>query len=130
MELAEAVASCDVVLLAVKPNLIASVTSAEGVDLKGKLVISIAAGISLSSLQQCVGHQCNYIGLRNSLTLTDRQSAVFVRPTRQRFVNKQMPRHIAHPVEYLGLPDTRLFQTSDQPVPRAGRGHTYALQIS
>jgi pyrroline-5-carboxylate reductase len=56
MELAEAVASCDVVLLAVKPNLIASVTSAEGVDLKGKLVISIAAGISLSSLQQCVGH--------------------------------------------------------------------------
>lgn len=56
MELAEAVAASDAILLAVKPNMISSVTKADGVEFQGKLVISIAAGISLSGLRHGVEH--------------------------------------------------------------------------
>ena len=56
VELAEAVGASQAVLLAVKPNVIAAVTSQSKVSYQGKLVVSIAAGISLEKLQRAVGH--------------------------------------------------------------------------
>lgn len=56
VDLLEAVDCSETVLLAVKPNLVSQVTSAEGLSLTGKLVISIAAGVSLSRLGALVGH--------------------------------------------------------------------------
>jgi len=51
-----AYASSDIVLLAVKPHIIAPVLSDPNVDLSGKLVISIAAGVPLASITAGVGH--------------------------------------------------------------------------
>lgn len=55
--LVEAVESSGVVLLAVKPNLISTVIGTEGADFSDRLVISIAAGISLQQLSSLVGHE-------------------------------------------------------------------------
>lgn len=56
-ELGSAVAEADAVLLAVKPNVIPSVAQQESGFWAGKLVISIAAGISLQQLSGWVGHE-------------------------------------------------------------------------
>jgi pyrroline-5-carboxylate reductase len=50
----QALQSADAVVLAVKPNVVAEVLG-QG-DYTGKLVVSIAAGISLTSLQEGAGH--------------------------------------------------------------------------
>ena len=55
-DLAAAVAECDAVLLAVKPNVLMSVIEEEGTKWQNKLVISIAAGIGLDDLCEALGH--------------------------------------------------------------------------
>ncbi|MEC7679365.1 MAG: pyrroline-5-carboxylate reductase [Planctomycetota bacterium] len=55
-DLKSGVDSSDVVLLAVKPNLVPVVTTDQNVDFDGKLVISVAAGISLGQLASWIGH--------------------------------------------------------------------------
>ena len=55
-DLSQAVHSSDAILLAVKPNVISAVTSEAGVSYAGKLVISIAAGISIDRLARLLGH--------------------------------------------------------------------------
>lgn len=55
-DLAAAAAESDVVLLAVKPNVIAAVADQPGNLYDGKLVISIAAGISLAKLCGWIKH--------------------------------------------------------------------------
>jgi pyrroline-5-carboxylate reductase len=56
-DLATAVAHADVVLLAVKPNVIPIVAKQEQPFWERKLVISVAAGISLQRLGAWIGHQ-------------------------------------------------------------------------
>jgi pyrroline-5-carboxylate reductase len=56
VELAAAVKDADIVLLAVKPNIVASVTQQPADFWSGKLVVSIAAGISLERLCDWIGH--------------------------------------------------------------------------
>ncbi len=56
-QLETAVAESDVVLLAVKPNVIASVAMRNASFWEDKLVISIAAGISLQQLSDWIGHE-------------------------------------------------------------------------
>lgn len=56
-ELAEAVSAASVVLLAVKPNVLPAVARQKGRFWNGKLVISIAAGISLDQLCGWIGHK-------------------------------------------------------------------------
>jgi pyrroline-5-carboxylate reductase len=56
-DLPAAVAAADVILLAVKPNLVPMVARQKGRFWNGKLVISIAAGISLEQLCGWLGHQ-------------------------------------------------------------------------
>lgn len=56
-DLAVAVAEADTVLLAVKPNQVAAVAKQPAEFWQGKLVISIAAGISLAKLGKWIGHQ-------------------------------------------------------------------------
>lgn len=56
-DLKSAVSSADIVLLAVKPNVIPAVTQQHATLLAGKLVVSIAAGISLQQLCDWIGHQ-------------------------------------------------------------------------
>ncbi|MCP4885557.1 pyrroline-5-carboxylate reductase [Rubripirellula sp.] len=56
-QLETAVSASDVILLAVKPNVIASVAIQTPSLWEGKLVISIAAGISLQQLSDWIGHQ-------------------------------------------------------------------------
>jgi pyrroline-5-carboxylate reductase len=56
-DLTDAVSKSDSVLLAVKPNLIPVVTKQRGRFWSGKLVISIAAGISLEQLCGWIGHK-------------------------------------------------------------------------
>ncbi len=53
---ADAVAKADIVLLAVKPNIIPSVIDQPSDVWKSKLVVSIAAGISLDQLASGIGH--------------------------------------------------------------------------
>ncbi len=55
--LADAVQSANTVLLAVKPNVVAAVANQETGFWEGKLVISIAAGVTLSKLAGWIGHQ-------------------------------------------------------------------------
>ena len=55
-DLAEAVAAADLVLLAVKPNIVPVVAEQEPGFWAGKLVISIAAGVQLSQLGSWIGH--------------------------------------------------------------------------
>jgi pyrroline-5-carboxylate reductase len=55
-DIAEAVAEADLVLLAVKPNIIPVVANQDAGFWKGKLIISIAAGISLPQLCGWIGH--------------------------------------------------------------------------
>lgn len=55
-DLPTAVAECDAVLLAVKPNVLLSVIEVEEVKWQDKLVISIAAGIGLDDLCEALGH--------------------------------------------------------------------------
>ena len=55
-ELAPAVAQCDAVLLAVKPNILLEVIDEVRSAWKDKLVISIAAGIGLDDLSHGLGH--------------------------------------------------------------------------
>ncbi|MFW5803471.1 MAG: pyrroline-5-carboxylate reductase [Verrucomicrobiota bacterium] len=52
---AEAVDGCDIVLLAVKPQVAEEAARQIAADCAGKLVLSIAAGIRLSSLEQWFG---------------------------------------------------------------------------
>jgi pyrroline-5-carboxylate reductase len=47
----EAAAACDVVLVCVKPGLVAEALSQAGDGLRGKLVVSIAAGVTLEKLR-------------------------------------------------------------------------------
>ena len=54
--LAEALTKCEVVLLAVKPNQLEHVIEEHEGQWQGKLVISIAAGISLDDLCNWIGH--------------------------------------------------------------------------
>ena len=56
-ELVDAVSASEAVLLAVKPNVIPSVTADSSVSYRDKLVVSIAAGICLEPLCQWVGHR-------------------------------------------------------------------------
>ena len=56
-ELAAGISEADLVLLAVKPNIIESVAKQRGKFWNGKLVISIAAGINLDRLCGWVGHK-------------------------------------------------------------------------
>ncbi|MFK8112618.1 MAG: pyrroline-5-carboxylate reductase [Rubripirellula sp.] len=56
-ELASVVPECDLVLLAVKPNVIAAVAKQKGRFWQGKLVVSIAAGVSLDQLSSLIGHK-------------------------------------------------------------------------
>ena len=56
-ELKAALRQADMVLLAVKPNIIEAVCKQVDCDYSGKLVISIAAGISLAKLCDWIGHQ-------------------------------------------------------------------------
>lgn len=55
-DLAAAVAAVDTVLLAVKPNTIPLVAKQRGKFWHGKLVVSIAAGVSLEQLTGWIGH--------------------------------------------------------------------------
>lgn len=55
-ELGTAVAEADAVLLAVKPNIIRSIAEQESGFWNSKLIVSIAAGISLSQLSDWIGH--------------------------------------------------------------------------
>lgn len=56
VDLMEAVTASEAILLAVKPNLVGEVISAAGSGFSEKLVISIAAGISLGRMADWVGH--------------------------------------------------------------------------
>lgn len=56
-ELAAAVAASEAVLLAVKPNVLQSVTAQTDGFWRGKLIISIAAGVTLDKLRGWLGHQ-------------------------------------------------------------------------
>ena len=56
-KLETAVDASNVILLAVKPNVIASIAIQTPSFWEGKLVISIAAGISLQQLSDWIGHQ-------------------------------------------------------------------------
>ena len=56
-ELVVAVAGADIVLLAVKPNVIPIVAQQSAGVWDGKLVVSIAAGISLQKLSGWIGHR-------------------------------------------------------------------------
>lgn len=56
-ELASVVSSSEIVLLAVKPNIIPAVAKQKGRYWSGKLVISIAAGIGLDQLCGWIGHR-------------------------------------------------------------------------
>lgn len=56
-DLAKALADSDYVLLAVKPNIISAVAKQRGRFWNGKLVISIAAGVSLDQLCGWIGHK-------------------------------------------------------------------------
>lgn len=56
-DLKAVVSSSDIVLLAVKPNVISKVTDQLADQWGGKLVVSIAAGISLEQLCSGVGHE-------------------------------------------------------------------------
>lgn len=55
--LSDAVSSSDMVMLAVKPGVISSVAKQEAGFWDGKLVISIAAGVTMASLCSWIGHQ-------------------------------------------------------------------------
>ncbi len=58
----EAAANADVIVLAVKPQIMAAVCSGLiGIDLSGKLVISIAAGISASRLNELLETEVNLV---------------------------------------------------------------------
>lgn len=56
-DLSSAVAAADLVLLAVKPNIVPAVANQTTGFYDGKLVISIAAGVSLQKLSGWIGHQ-------------------------------------------------------------------------
>jgi pyrroline-5-carboxylate reductase len=56
-ELTTVVPTCEYVLLAVKPNMIATVTKQKSRFWTDKLVVSIAAGVSLDKLCTLVGHK-------------------------------------------------------------------------
>lgn len=52
----DAVERAEIVLLSVKPHIIASIFKNTAYDFKGKLVVSIAAGVQLSTLSRGAGH--------------------------------------------------------------------------
>ncbi|MBL6725107.1 MAG: pyrroline-5-carboxylate reductase [Rubripirellula sp.] len=55
--LSDAIAASQAILIAVKPNQVSSVASVDGVDFTERLVVSIAAGVSLTRLASLVGHE-------------------------------------------------------------------------
>ncbi len=72
---------------------------------------------------RCLAHARDDPGLRNGLTLTDRQRRIFVGTRRERFLDEQMTRQLAHDVEHAAIADAIALQAFDESVARTLRGH-------
>jgi pyrroline-5-carboxylate reductase len=76
-ELAPAVAAADLVLLAVKPNVVPLVAKQEAGFWTGKLVVSIAAGVALSQLSGWIEHHRVVRAMPNTPSLVRAGASAF-----------------------------------------------------
>ncbi|MCM2371972.1 pyrroline-5-carboxylate reductase [Aporhodopirellula aestuarii] len=72
-----AFAASEIVLLAVKPHIVAPVLADPNADMSGKLVISIAAGVPLSSITKGAGHARAVRVMPNTPSLVGEGAAAF-----------------------------------------------------
>ncbi len=86
VELATAVKDADMILLAVKPNIVPSVTQQSADFWSGKLVVSIAAGISLQNLCDWIGHQRVVRVMPNTPSLVGAGASAFAARTTSRML--------------------------------------------
>jgi pyrroline-5-carboxylate reductase len=74
-DITSAVSGADIILLAVKPQVIAQVASLIAHDVTGKLIISIAAGVTTSTLETAIGAGARVVRVMPNIAATVGASA-------------------------------------------------------